>query len=954
MLPEIQLSDGLPVLSTRKVLLDDNGTVLVATDAGLHVAPNFNSNYQKIQNQLQNQQIWDIAIHDTLFIAASYNKGLFIFNHKSGSLIKFFPYSNLPKIRRIRILENRIFLITGLGVFELSNLQAKLIFYTRSILDEDGNPAKPMDIFIRNNQLHVLTYGYDGLWQQQATGVWSDITKTVKSKIVNKENQIKNYVFPCLTSLEINGDIFFGGVNEYFVWDKKDQVVCYQIKHNREDNFAIWDWVKTKNHIYAATGNVDNFKTGGLIIHDSKQTVVPSPTWNQSIWATTYDPNNLKLWIATNTGGIFLLNQKFENFNSPILKGNKKAINNFLFCWHNDTLSITNTDNHHSLSHTIISIPEKIRDVLVDNHWLYVIGRDGIFRIDLNNPTNNIPIRVNESLHSQMSISLQHKHWLFPMYEPLGLYNSQTNTIKRFPFLHMADAVSHNSHFGIYHSIEKGFFITEGDTVYPLKLVGKTQHFFYANFAITNQHLLLQHANSLLFFRIDAKKRHLVYINKLSLTEQFRNFNITKLSSTENSFILQTSTHLLEIELIEDKNIKIKNQIYIGNYRESELIPSNNQYFFLNRGSEIQKFNLFHNEISPFKYLIYSKSDLSHIPKFVTKLNETQNYQIAIRGNDYLKHTRYVYTLHLFNLKSKLQSQYFFVGGNRFWVNSLPRGRYIATLQNLNQHVSTLWISVVDYYFDVPFYLMLFLLVLFTMGAYFNIKQSRIIVQRRIAILRLQTLRLNFNPHFIYNSMGLIQSLIVQNNSRKAIDVTARLARLNRVFLSNSTKDLIGLDEEIKFIKDYIEMEQLRFEDDNELKVVVRIPNRTDLSKWLMPPLILQPLVENAIKHGLLPSKKRGEITLELIKIDSDQIIIRITNPVPRARSKGQSTGLGNKLVLDRIEVFNSLYKPNFQASFRNFTTDDNNYVAELILFKSENPPPPPQFLSSYIPINYD
>ncbi len=940
MLPEIQLSDGLPVLSTRKVLLDEKGTVLVATDAGLHIAPNFNSSYKKIQSQLQNLQIWDIVIHDTLFIAATYNKGLFVFNQKTGNLIRYFPYANLPKIRRIRILENRIFCITSLGVFELSNLQTKLIFYTRSIIDEDGLPAKPMDIFIRNNQLHVLTYGHDGLWQQQATGVWSDITAKVNSKIVNKENQIKNYVFPCLTAEAINGDIYFGGVNEYIVWNKNDHVVCYQISHVPEDNFAIWDWVKTKNHIYAATGNVDNFKTGGLIIHDSKQTLIPSPKWNQSIWSVSYDPINLKLWIATNTGGVFLLNQKFQNIPVPVSTGGKKAIGKHLFCWNLDTLSIINTHNYHSEYQRIIHLPENIRDIVVDTNWLFVLCRNGIYRFDLNNASNNIPVKVNESLHSQMSMSLQHRHWLFPMYEPLGLYNSKTNTIKRFPFLHMADAVSNNSRFGIYHSIEKGFFITEGDTVYPLPLVGKKQHFFYANFAITNKHLLLQHANSLLLFEIDAKKRKLIYLNQFSLTEQFRNFSFTKISSTENKFILQTNTHVLEISVIQGKNIQISNQIYLGNYRKCELIPSS-QDFYLNRGDEIQKFSLLYNEVSPFKYLIYSKSDQSHYAKFVTKLNETQNYQIAIDGNDYLKHTRYVYTLRLFNLKSESQSQYFFVGGTRFWVNSLARGRYIATIQNLNQHLTTLWISVVDYYFDVPFYLMLFLLVLFTMGAYFNIKQSRISVQRRIAILRLQTLRLNFNPHFIYNSMGLIQSLIVQNNTRKAIDVTARLARLNRVFLSNSTKDLIGLDEEIKFIKDYIEMEQLRFEDDNELKVLVTIPNRTDLSKWLMPPLILQPLVENAIKHGLLPSNKRGEITLDLVKMDTNQIMIRITNPVPRARSKSQSTGLGNKLVLDRIEVFNSLYKPNYQASFRNFTTDDNNYVAELILLKSENTPPP-------------
>ena len=937
---EIQLTDGLPVLSTRKIIIDDAGTLLVGTDAGLHVAPNYNSAYKKIQNLLNNFQVWDVLIKDSSVYVATYNKGLFIFNQFTGELKIHYPFAELPKIRKLRLIQGQVFCITSKGVFSVSKSKNTLIFYTKSLKDEKNQIASPMDVFIRNGKLHVLTYGYEGLWQQEATGVWKEITKSVLSQVVNREKLQLQYDFPCLTAKEINGDIYFGGVNEYLVWGKNDKAVSYSIEHKPEDYFAIWDWVVTDHHIYGASGNVDNFTTGGLILHNSKQTIVSAPKWNQSIWSMTYDPLKMKLWIATNTGGVFMQNNIFHSIPSPFETGSKKAINNFIFCWNKDTLRFKNTNNFHQENYETVVIPENVRDVFSDGKDLFIVGRDWIYKYEKGNLLLNKPQKIAESLHSPNTVSIQHYHWLFPMYAPLALFNSRTNTVKKFPFLHMADAIAANTKFAIYHSIEKGFFITDKDTVYPLTTNSSIPHFFYADFTITENYLLLKHANSLLLFKINSKTKELIQLNEFALPDQFRGLNILKLQSNNNSFLLQTANHILELDVIEEKNIRIKNQIYLGNYKTTHIIPSIGGDIFLDRKSEIQRFALKKNEINPFKYTIISKN-VHHIPiQFVSKLNETQNYQIAITGADYLQHTRYIYTLRLFNLKSNVQSQFFFLAGSRLWINSLPRGRYIATLSNLNQHISTLWISVVDYYFDVPFYLMLFLFVLFTMGVYFNIKQSRISIQRRIAILRLQTLRLNFNPHFIYNSMGLIQSLIVQNNSKKAIDVTARLARLNRVFLSNSTKDLIGLDEEMRFIKDYVDMEQLRFEDDNELRVNIIMPSKMDLTKWLMPPLILQPLVENAIKHGLLPSKKRGIVSIELFRMDANTIKISITNPATKLKSKSQSTGMGNKLVNDRIEVFNSLYKPNFQAYFTNYLTEGNNYVAEIILSKTELPPP--------------
>jgi LytS/YehU family sensor histidine kinase len=189
--------------------------------------------------------------------------------------------------------------------------------------------------------------------------------------------------------------------------------------------------------------------------------------------------------------------------------------------------------------------------------------------------------------------------------------------------------------------------------------------------------------------------------------------------------------------------------------------------------------------------------------------------------------------------------------------------------------------------------------------------------------------------------MGLIQSLIVKNETKKAIDVTARLAKLNRTFLTNSTKDLITLEEELIFLKEYTLMEHLRFEDDNDFIFNIQVSPLIHLNTWIIPPLILQPLVENAIKHGILPSKKRGNILIEIEKISNISIGIMISNPIAKAKSKVQSTGMGNNLVADRIEIFNNLFGHLTTARFEHHINEDGYYIARITLVKHVDYSPP-------------
>ena len=132
--------------------------------------------------------------------------------------------------------------------------------------------------------------------------------------------------------------------------------------------------------------------------------------------------------------------------------------------------------------------------------------------------------------------------------------------------------------------------------------------------------------------------------------------------------------------------------------------------------------------------------------------------------------------------------------------------------------------------------------------------------------------------------MSLIQSLIIGNQQKKAVEVTAKLAKLNRTFLENSNSELISLHDEITFIKEYVEMERMRFESDTEFQFQIHIPKNFNIKSWQIPPMILQPLIENSIKHGVLANAQTTTIDLYIYQNDTGILEIRIENTCPKSR----------------------------------------------------------------------
>jgi len=132
-------------------------------------------------------------------------------------------------------------------------------------------------------------------------------------------------------------------------------------------------------------------------------------------------------------------------------------------------------------------------------------------------------------------------------------------------------------------------------------------------------------------------------------------------------------------------------------------------------------------------------------------------------------------------------------------------------------------------------------------------------LQKELAEYEQKALHLQMNPHFVFNCLGSISSFIVQNGTDSAIKYLSKFSKLMRLTLEYSKESLIPIDKEIESLQNYLELEQLRFNDKFSFSIT-KDPNIED--DVALPPLLIQPFIENAIIHGVIPKKESGTISI--------------------------------------------------------------------------------------------
>lgn len=199
---------------------------------------------------------------------------------------------------------------------------------------------------------------------------------------------------------------------------------------------------------------------------------------------------------------------------------------------------------------------------------------------------------------------------------------------------------------------------------------------------------------------------------------------------------------------------------------------------------------------------------------------------------------------------------------------------------------------------------------------YRNNKQK----QRSNELLRLKSLRNQMNPHFIFNSLNSVNSFIASKDERSANKYLTEFSKLMRNVLEYSQEDLIPLSKEIEILELYMGLEHFRFKDNFEFSIT--IDKRINREEWLVPPMLIQPFLENAIWHGLRYKKEKGSLDLSFVKKESFIEVLIVDNGIGRSKSiagktinqkKMKSTGINN--AKNRLEIIKSVFRKNIEVS---------------------------------------
>jgi LytS/YehU family sensor histidine kinase len=177
-------------------------------------------------------------------------------------------------------------------------------------------------------------------------------------------------------------------------------------------------------------------------------------------------------------------------------------------------------------------------------------------------------------------------------------------------------------------------------------------------------------------------------------------------------------------------------------------------------------------------------------------------------------------------------------------------------------------------------------------------------------VAEMQTLRSQMNPHFMFNALNSINRFILVNDSEKASSYLTLFSRLMRNILENSKLAVIPLKKEIDTLCLYIELESARLEQQFDYRI--EFPADHELESAEIPPLVLQPFVENAIWHGLHHKTEQGNLTISIQKAGTDGVFIDIIDDgIGRKASQLQKQhrsghqSLGIAITIDRIRLLN-------------------------------------------------
>lgn len=370
------------------------------------------------------------------------------------------------------------------------------------------------------------------------------------------------------------------------------------------------------------------------------------------------------------------------------------------------------------------------------------------------------------------------------------------------------------------------------------------------------------------------------------------------------------------------KGIVIKNRNEMGNYPKPKLIIN-----------EIQ-INGKRREIQQLKHLNPEENDIT-INYSVLSFIPNENYRVSYNIN----HSGWkILDKNDKNLK----------------LSSLSSGNYSIQLA-INYNNEKTELQTIQFEIKKPFWLNTFFLI--GMGMLFlgliysfykwqihklkrknELQLEKVNLEKNLNQSKLKAIKSQMNPHFFYNALNTIQSFILSNDKKQAVNYLSKFSTLTRTILEMTEKDLVSITEEIKTLSLYLDIEKVRFNDDFNYEI--QADTNVDADNTKIPSMFLQPFVENAVKHGLLHKTEEKILKIYFEKV-ADQIKISIDdNGIGRKKSNELNQIKNNKhqsfatnAMQNRVNLLNQFTQKNISIEYIDKQNQNNQSLGTTVIF---------------------
>lgn len=286
-------------------------------------------------------------------------------------------------------------------------------------------------------------------------------------------------------------------------------------------------------------------------------------------------------------------------------------------------------------------------------------------------------------------------------------------------------------------------------------------------------------------------------------------------------------------------------------------------------------------------------------------------------------------------------------------ILSLPEGRHQLSFK-LDEHIQDVKIN---FEVAVPFWkswwFLLFLTVFTVLGIYWvfrmrviriknrmQIQNEKLRLEKNLSIAITKSVKSQMNPHFFYNALNTIKAYIYINDKKNAEHFLNNFSKLTRKILEMTERDLISLKEEIAAIGLYLDLEKMRLLEDFDFEI--KVAPSIDVEMVRIPPMLVQPYVENAIKHGF-PSHFKGEKSIKInILAKGEKIIIQILDNGVGIRHTQQSKlkkhqSFSSQANENRITAFNKIFKQKIEIELLDRQDIDKNQTGTQVTLSIPN-----------------